>query len=75
MVPKYKPSQEWFVMSKDRERAMASRRVGGGTRLARYAKKHSQVFVRMDNRKASLCNRRIVKQILPPVRDCAPRPP
>ena len=36
-------------------------------------KKHSHVLVKMDGSwKVSLCNRRFVKQILPPVRDCAP---
>ena len=38
-------------------------------------KKHSQVVVRKDgSRRATLRNRRFVKQILPPVRDCVPRP-
>ena len=38
-------------------------------------KKHSQVVVRMDgSRRATLHNRRFVKRILPPVRDCVPRP-
>ena len=36
-------------------------------------KKHSHVLVKMDGSwKVSFCNRRFVKQILPPVRHCAP---
>jgi hypothetical protein len=35
---KYRPRQEWALLREDRERALASRREGDGTRLAMYTK-------------------------------------
>ena len=37
---KYRPRQEWTLLREDRERALASRREGDGTRLAMYTKEH-----------------------------------
>ena len=42
---KYRPSQEWALLREDRERALASRREGDGTRLARYTKDHPDLPV------------------------------